>query len=130
MIHSRQDYMRFQEPDRLLNVLKDVLKELKDAVGDNESEAVSRASKVIAKYDEYLSLRTTPIGEEEPVFLLRGKDRFIVATVGAYANSCRSYGLPHSEGVRNFVEHVRQWQQENSRQIPTVPEQYVLDLGL
>lgn len=56
-----------------------------------------------------------PFIEDEPVFLLRGRDVVAVATVRHYAQTCERHGSPkaHVESVLEAADAMAAWQKEN-----------------
>lgn len=70
-----------------------------------------------------LSPGSTPIGEDEPVFLIRARDWLAPDVVGYWADSMRANG--GSEEVASHVLHwadrMAEWQQANGRKMPDTP---------
>lgn len=59
------------------------------------------------------------IPEDEPVFLLRGRDAATVAAIQSYEAVCVALGSPqrHLNGVQEARERIRMWQQENRSRV-------------
>lgn len=56
-----------------------------------------------------------PIGEDEPVFPLRGRDAMAVATIECYRELCVAGDSPpdHLAAIDAAAEAMRSWQQAN-----------------
>jgi hypothetical protein len=93
MRHARKDYERFQDP----------------ALGNDE---------VAAKFGV-----ENPIGEDEPVFLIRGTDRFAPMVIREWGKIAVAHGQKEI-GVRAkaWADHVERWQKENGSKLPDMPE--------
>ena len=61
------------------------------------------------------------IGEDGPVFLLRGKDMLAPATLDFWASLVESVDKGLADSVRNFANHVREWQLLNTFKFPDTP---------
>lgn len=62
------------------------------------------------------------IGEDEPVFLLRGKDRLAVHNLYDYAARCEESGLPEMAAqVRAWALKMKAWQEINGCELPDLP---------
>lgn len=68
------------------------------------------------------------IGEDEPVFLIRGQDVCAPAAIHAYADFAELAGADSAvcEATRRFAGYVKRWQQgeleyEPSGKVPDVP---------
>lgn len=122
MIHQRKDYMRIQEPTELLESLRLVTKIAEIAIEDytspEKTEAVEKAKALLSKYDSLLS--STPIGENEPVFLLRAKDSLAPGAVEDYA---RKHVGPLRDVITEWAHFMREWQRKNGSKWPDQPDQ-------
>lgn len=132
MIHAREDYMRIQEPAQLLESLKNLIV-ITEVLGktrymSQERRAQIEEAKSIAAHYDSLPPVANPIGEDEPVFLLRAKDQFMPEIVFTYASHCRSLRLPQADMITAFSRAARHWQAENGKKVPDVPEQFILEL--
>jgi hypothetical protein len=60
MIHQRKDYMRIQEPTKLLESLRLITeiaeRSIEDYTSPEKTEAVEKAKKLLAEYDSFLRL--------------------------------------------------------------------------
>lgn len=65
-----------------------------------------------------------PIGENEPVFLLRARDAIAPAIVEAWAERYQEEGgNPNTvERVRDFAGDMRAWQKKNGSKMADCPE--------
>lgn len=67
---------------------------------------------------------STPIAEDEPVFLLRAKDKHFIATLGHYVNELAAdveVTYEMVEAVRAHMTRAYEWQQENEPKAPDMP---------
>lgn len=66
----------------------------------------------------------SPIGEDEPVFLLRATDVSAPATVRYWAQMAeRSGASPAIVGAaRNQADAMQRWQAQNGHKVPDMPE--------
>jgi hypothetical protein len=62
------------------------------------------------------------IPADEPVFLLRGQDRFAPAIVRAYATALKEYSPALAERARRWAQEMEAWQSKNGSKIPDMPE--------
>ena len=63
------------------------------------------------------------IGADEPVFLLRSKDKFAPATVRVWAELVDASGDHElSFQVRMFADEMEHWQRKNGSKTPDSPE--------
>ena len=60
------------------------------------------------------------IPPDEPVFLLRAQDQFMLPALGAYLALCEQFGAPpdHIAAVRLRIGDIDAWQQVNPTKIP------------
>lgn len=134
MIHARDDYNRFQDPAaepeiyRWVGKVAALLEEdgighaLIDAIGDaNVSTAALRAFAARAE----LPPGSSPIGVDEPVFLLRAKDIVSPNVVEHWAY--RAQRQVASEAIvdlaRKHAMAMRAWQNANGCKVPELPEE-------
>lgn len=63
------------------------------------------------------------IPEDEPVFLLRGKDVCAPATVRFWANKAREEGANWNivDAAMSQADKMEKWQEEKEKQIPDMP---------
>lgn len=61
------------------------------------------------------------IGEDEPVFLLRGKDEFAPPAIEAWAANIEPYDRELAEHAYKWADKMREWQKENGTKTPDVP---------
>jgi len=81
---------------------------------------------------------STPIAEDEPVFLLRARDQCAPAALLAWAYELETVAAKYLVGadyddaiktathVRNWSERMRQWGRKNGVKIPDTPEGQLL----
>jgi hypothetical protein len=119
MKHQRQDYMRIQEPTKLLVALTALVNRA-DAM-ETPTEGELREAKDLLRWYGELPPVEHPIGEEEPVFLLRAKDRFAPEVVDEYARRCADAGLPIAQVVYDTADAIRAWQREHGSKTPDQP---------
>ena len=62
------------------------------------------------------------IGEDEPVFLLRAKDKFAPDVVDEWADRVASHDIELAVSIHKFADHMRAWQKENGCKIPDTPD--------
>lgn len=62
-----------------------------------------------------------PLGEDEPVFVLRARDVVAPGTVERYAQDCEFYGAPteHVESIRRAAVALQKWQDANPDLVKT-----------
>ena len=74
---------------------------------------------------DHIQDETGNIGEDEPVFLLRAKDRLAPATLDAWANLLVASGgdIDTAAHVREWAIKMRDWQEENGDKIPDVEKE-------
>ena len=62
------------------------------------------------------------IGEDEPVFVVRGRDVAAPRTIEAWATIAVAYGAnPHVlDQARAWAARVRLWQQDHGQQVPAI----------
>lgn len=64
----------------------------------------------------------TAIGEDEPVFLVRGQDEFAPHCVLDYAARCEVRGLDAmASELREFADRMFKWQNANKKKLPDLP---------
>jgi hypothetical protein len=70
-----------------------------------------------AKYGRVVVEREpgNPLGDDEPVFLLRGRDSLTPRTLNKYADFCSSTGSPaeHVASIRQAALRISRWQDDN-----------------
>lgn len=56
--------------------------------------------------------RRLPIGDSEPVFLFRAKDKQLPELLTAYYRLCQAGGSPqeHLDGIAEARDEIREWQ--------------------
>lgn len=61
---------------------------------------------------EIQKLDGTPIPDDEPLMLFRGKDSILPALLEQYLKLCQEAGSPpeHLNGIRQHSEELRAWQ--------------------
>ena len=64
------------------------------------------------------------IGEDEPVFLLRAKDRLAPETMEFWASTLEASDGDQAtvDHVRAWAEFMRKWQRDNGSKLPDAPE--------
>ena len=62
------------------------------------------------------------IGEDEPVFVVRGRDAAAPRTIEAWATIAVAYGAHPSvlDQARAWAARVRLWQQDHGHQVPAL----------
>lgn len=57
----------------------------------------------------------TPFGDDEPIFILRGRDINALKTLDAYADICNESGSPptHFAAILNVRQRFSDWQASN-----------------
>lgn len=60
------------------------------------------------------------IPQDEPVFLIRGKDICAPATLEKWCEEARKYGVDQSmiDKVQSHADYIRVWQIENESKVP------------
>ena len=66
----------------------------------------------------------TSIKEDEPVFLLRAKDKLSVETVRFWANRLKESGgsIEDANSILEFADTMATWQLTNETKIPDTPD--------
>ena len=66
----------------------------------------------------------TSIAEDEPVFLLRGKDKLAVETIRFWANLLKERGgsIEDANSVLQFADDMKAWQLANETKVPDTPD--------
>jgi hypothetical protein len=83
MKHNRKDYNRIQDLARIYELLADMAFGME---GDNDPQAAEVIRYVMDNLDrKYGPLNVEPIPEDEPVFVLRGKDAVAMEAVRYWA---------------------------------------------
>jgi len=66
---------------------------------------------------------TSGIADDEPVFVLRSKDRLAPAAIEHWAQLAEDNGAPQrAEQARAWAEEMRHWQGRNYTQYPPDPD--------
>ena len=65
---------------------------------------------------------TGKIGENEPVFLLRGKDKQAPGVIEYWAYQVQPFDEDLANSIMQFAEDMRQWQRENGCKNPDTPQ--------
>ncbi|MFC3453985.1 hypothetical protein [Amycolatopsis speibonae] len=67
-----------------------------------------------------VTLENGTIGEDEPVFVLRGQDALAPEVLAEYRRLCVVAGSPskHLDGIDAATSAVVEWQQNNRTQVP------------
>lgn len=74
-------------------------------------------------YDDRIVDLEDLIPEDEPVFLLRGQDRFAMRALRAYAIAARDAGCPEvGERARRQADRMAEWQARVDPKVPDLPE--------
>jgi len=70
-----------------------------------------------------LSEGSTPIAEDEPVFLVRASDQAFVATLEAWAKAHNEVAVERSmsAAVASHIELALEWQRNNRRKVADAP---------
>lgn len=72
--------------------------------------------------DPKLATGGAPIGEDEPVFLLRAKDILAPQNVLDYAARAEDSGLPDvAASAREHAARMTEWQTEHGAKLPDLP---------
>lgn len=63
----------------------------------------------------------TPVPEDEPLMLFRGKDRLLPDLIDQYAEMCANAGSPeeHVQTLKEKAESVREWQNNHPDSVKT-----------
>lgn len=67
----------------------------------------------------------TPFGEDEPVFLIRARDKHFIPAMAAYLAllvSEERYDPPMVQTIAEHIERARKWQLENGTKTPDMPK--------
>jgi hypothetical protein len=120
MIHAREDYNRFQEPDELLNLI-----DMLCVVGHFSENLREEVETVTAKYRTRPE-GATPIAEDEPVMLFRARDKHFTKVLGKYAACVDPRLDPMSkdnmvDAVRAHIILATRWQERNGVKTPDMP---------
>jgi hypothetical protein len=54
-----------------------------------------------------------PLGEDEPVFLIRGRDAVAIVGILAYGHAAEAAGVDLATGLSNVIARFEEWQQAN-----------------
>lgn len=143
MRHAREDYERFQDPagesDRkyyeLILMLANAYErgrelDVLDVVVGFFGARVETAKKEIAAGREFAVravLSGDPIGEDEPVFLLRGKDITAPDAVRHWADLAEREGASDAivRAAREQAHRMVLWQAIHGKQVPDLPGEEV-----
>lgn len=70
-----------------------------------------------------LSSGSTPIGEDEPVFVLRARDKFFVPILQEYLHFLRLNSAPFAmkRAVSKHIELAEEWQRNHGCKMPDMP---------
>lgn len=70
-----------------------------------------------------LGVGSTAIGDDEPVFIIRAKDRTAPRAVEAWADIAASFGAPPDivNLARGWAAEMRVWQDAHSAKLPDLP---------
>jgi hypothetical protein len=81
---------------------------------------------------DYNAIQDSPLGtvinKDEPVFLLRAKDKFAPAIVREWANRIKAHDMALYRHVMIWADKMEQWQKDNKCQIPNTPEDQFVKL--
>lgn len=142
MKHGRPDFNRIQDPAAepgVYHVIGAIADACAPAAAGSEAErleALGRAvmtalakHRVTMRQLEEFGARATqgfgmrPIGADEPVFLIRGRDRAAVRAIRHYAEIADSLGSRAvSQGAHRMAEEIAVWQRSgNGAHAPTLP---------
>jgi hypothetical protein len=142
MKHGRRDYNRIQDPAaepaiyQLIGAIADACGP-SDAASEEQRLASLGRAVMTALVERRITLRLLvefaaratpgvgmrPIGVDEPVFLIRGRDRAAVRTIRHYAEIADTLGARAvSQGAHKIAEEIAVWQKSgNGAQAPTLP---------
>ena len=78
--------------------------------------------KIDGKYvttGELTKVDGTPIPEDEPLILFRGKDKLLPGLLDHYAKLCREAGSPPQQyqGISQKADEIRRWQSNNQERV-------------
>lgn len=65
---------------------------------------------------KYGTLHVPNVGDDEPVFILRGKDKLAVAAMQMYQALARSHASPVAEGMEDEIQRFEAW--DGLKEIP------------
>ncbi len=123
MKHARKDYNRFQEPIELLTMIRRLASYCRAGEQLNEDDELDL--EVLMRKYRPENMRT-PIGEDEPVFLLRAKDALFSNTLMCYYEQL----MDHPDGemresMRKLIwDHIQltdKWLETHNTKAPDVP---------
>lgn len=114
MLHARTDYDRIQDPalaerPEVQELIDSIIEAVKlcrpfNQVAFLEGTVEPLLGRYLENRDSFLASGSSPIGRDEPVFLIRGKDAAAMAALYAWANESRRNGVDEA-----VCQHVEQW---------------------
>lgn len=136
MRHARSDYNRIQDPAAVPGLgqavvnLYDIAEAIRGGathVGEHDmQQLVELDAKLTALWDgnvDGIEIKATPIGEDEPVFLIRARDTLAPSVVRQYAFiNQRNGGDPEmTRAVSQWACEMERWQVENGHKMADAP---------
>jgi hypothetical protein len=137
MKHARQDYQRIQDPAanaELLSAFDEAMNLVARGHGGMNPEHSRVLSKLCRALSPILSPLVTrktqtisaPIAADEPVFLLRAKDRHAPDTIRRWAELVYARGKGNGDMSSMAMDHadtMERWQREHGCKDPDLPGQ-------
>jgi hypothetical protein len=116
MIHAREDYNRFQEPDELIEIIRKLY-----PLAQYDAELDEQLTSLLSAYDQTLALRKNPIGIDEPVMLFRAQDENFISVLRFYREEITSwsgYDLKIVDQINKHIELTENWKENNKTKQP------------
>lgn len=121
MRHARADYMRFQEPEPLLEIVRRFYA-FTETDGRMIAKGIVKDARQILEWYDSLPPVVSPIAEDEPVFLMRAKDRFMPSMLAVYEELCRMEDSDLADGVAVLRRVVAEWQGREGCKTSDLPQ--------
>lgn len=127
MKHARKDYARFQEPTEFIRLIRELNKEIgenKNLFEVNDDEIRSHMESLVKIADSLDVREGSPIGDDEPIFILRGQDKLMVPILLLYTQYIGEHigESAFYNKMVEFTEEVQRWQKLNGCKFPDIPE--------
>lgn len=132
MKHARKDYERIQDPAANRQLIDAFDASMNVVARGGDAQTFSRALSTLCRAlspilsDLVKNPIPTPIADDEPVFLLRGKDRHAPDAIRFWAERVYARGRGNGEMSSMAMDHVHameRWQREHGCKDPDLPGQ-------
>jgi hypothetical protein len=120
MLHARKDYNRIQDLAAIRLLLLDMIEGSKSRGNEAEARAIQYVIAVLEQ--KYGPLDVEPIPADEPVFLLRAKDKAASHAVYEWASTAFAHGADRDMLAKafNWADIMKAWP---VKQVPDMPEE-------